>query len=58
MYVTKMSVEEKSFRSRFRLAPSVRMADACAALLVGNIGFHTKGAEVATVGCTYMTSAL
>jgi len=34
------------------------MEDAYTALLVGDIGFHTKGAGAATAGCAYMTSAL
>jgi len=34
------------------------MADACAALVVGVTGFHTKGAGAATAGRACMTSAL
>jgi len=34
------------------------MADACAALVVGDTGFHTKGAGTATTGRACMTSAL
>jgi len=39
------------------LATSARMADACAALHVGDTGFHTKIAGAATAGCACMTSA-
>jgi len=40
------------------LATFERKADACAALLVGDTGFHTKGAGSATAGRLCMTSAL
>ena len=50
------SEEDMSFRSRFRLAISARMADACAALLVGDAGFHTEGAGSATAGGACTTS--
>jgi len=33
---------EISFQSRFRLATSSRMEDACEAMLVGDTGFHTE----------------
>ena len=39
------------------LATSARKADACAALLVGDTGFHTKGTGTATAVCSFMTSA-
>ena len=38
------------------LATSARKADACAALLVGDTGFHTKGTGTAMAVCSFMTS--
>ena len=39
------------------LAISARKADACAALLLGDTGFHTKGTGTSTAVCSCMTSA-
>jgi len=39
------------------MAIFARKADACAALLVGDTGFHTKGVGTVTADCACMTSA-
>ena len=39
------------------LTTSARKADACAALLVGDTGFHTKGTGTATAVCSCMKTA-
>ena len=38
------------------LTTSARKADACATLLVGDTGFHTKGTGMTTAVCSFMTS--